>query len=142
MLIIVLIFQVFGAFYGGITLVIDPSGNLLQMPLSNLEGSPFKDYLFPGLILLFLLGVFPAFVAYSLIKKPTWKWANKLNIYKDQHWAWTYSLYVSIMLIIWIDVQIMLIGYGAPIQIVYAFLGIILLVLTLMPQTKNYYLFN
>ena len=128
-----------GALYGGIALVIDPTGNLLQMPLSNLEGSPFTNYLFPGLILLFLLGVVPAFVAFGLIRKPKWKWANKLNIYNDQHWAWTYSLYVSIMLIIWIDVQIMLIGYGAPIQIIYAFLGVLLLILTLIPGVKKHY---
>ncbi len=60
MLAFLLFFQVISAFYGGILLVISPGGEKLQMPLTFLEGSPFRNYLLPGLILLVLLGVFPA----------------------------------------------------------------------------------
>ena len=138
-LLFAMIFQSISGLFGGCLFIINPSGDFIGMPLSNLSGTPFSDYLIPGIILFILLGIFPLFVAYSLIFKPNWERANVLNVYKDQQWAWTYSLYVSIMLIIWIDVQIMLIGYGAPIQIVYAFLGVFLLILTLIPSVKSFY---
>jgi len=41
-LIILMLFQGISGLIGGITLVIDPSGELLQMPLSTLEGSPIN----------------------------------------------------------------------------------------------------
>lgn len=104
-----------------------------------LEGSPFKDFLIPGLALGFLLGVFPAFISYGLLARPNWRWAGALNIYPDRHWAWTYSLYLGIMLIFWIDVQVMAIGYWHIIQSVYAFLGLIILTFTLMPGVMAYF---
>ena len=44
------------------------------MPLSMLEGSPFKDYLIPGLILLVVLGLFPLVVLYGLVRRRRWGW--------------------------------------------------------------------
>jgi hypothetical protein len=45
---------------GGAALVYKPDGSFMQMPLSMLNGSPFPDFLVPGLILggLFGLGSF------------------------------------------------------------------------------------
>ena len=46
-----------GAIGGGFMLVKDPSGNELGFPLSFLEGSPFPDFLIPGIFLLAVNGV-------------------------------------------------------------------------------------
>lgn len=57
---ILLFFMVFLAvsgLAGGISLTADPTGGLLKMPLSFLEGTPFKNYLLPGLFLLIVLGI-------------------------------------------------------------------------------------
>ncbi|HEY1168208.1 MAG TPA: hypothetical protein VGE81_04400 [Candidatus Limnocylindrales bacterium] len=45
---------------GGAALMSKPDGSVMQMPLSMLDGSPFPDFLVPGLILggLFGLGSF------------------------------------------------------------------------------------
>jgi hypothetical protein len=138
-----LIFLVFflsaGALYGGLLLIIDPSGGGLRMPLSALADSPFPDYLIPGLILFISMGLFPLTLVYALVTKPAWKWAGCLNIYKDRHWSWTYSLYVSIMLVIWIDIEILFLGYGAFIQTFYALLGILMIIVTLIPSNIDYY---
>jgi hypothetical protein len=139
LLVFLVFFQAVGAIYGGLTLVIDPTGGLLQMPLTSLEGAPFKNYLVPGLILLIFLGLLPSFLLYPLIFKPEWKRANFFNIYKEQHWSLTYSLYLGIILIIWIDVQIMMLGYGALIQSFYAFLGVVITIVSLLPVIKRYY---
>ena len=52
------VLQILGATAGGIGLIQDPVQNI-GMPLSMLEGSPFSDYLVPGMILLFVVGLFP-----------------------------------------------------------------------------------
>jgi hypothetical protein len=52
-----------GATAGGIALAVKPDGSVMHMPLSYLEGSPFVDYLVPGLILGGLFGVGSLIVA-------------------------------------------------------------------------------
>lgn len=139
LLIFLIAFLSIGGFYGGIALTFDPSGNFMQMSLSFLEGTPFHNYLIPGLILLLFMGIFPMFLLYPLITKPQWKWANLFNIYKEKHWSWTYSLYTGIILVLWMDFQLMIIGYGQIIQTIYSFYGILLVIICLIPSVKRYY---
>ncbi len=105
----------------------DPTGGILQIPVSWLEGSPFTDYLIPGLILLLVLGVFPLIVVYGL-------W-TRLS------WSWTAALLVGLALVIWIVVEILIIGYHhkPPLQLIYGLLGIVILVLVLLPSVRQYY---
>jgi hypothetical protein len=42
---------------GGAALVASPDGALFQMPVSTLSHSPFSTFLFPGILLLFVVGV-------------------------------------------------------------------------------------
>jgi uncharacterized membrane protein len=46
-----------GALAGGVALVLKPDGSIMQMPASMLAGSPFPDFLVPGLILGGLFGI-------------------------------------------------------------------------------------
>lgn len=120
-----MLFQGISGLYGGIALVMDPSGNLLQMPLSILENSPFENFLVPGLILLTILGIFPIIVGYGL--------------WKRKFWSWLGALAVSVALIIWICVQIWMVGYHPepPLQLIYGLLGLILFILTIHPSVRN-----
>ena len=67
--VVLLIFLGIGAVYGGGTLVIDPSGELLGLPLSVLNDSPFGDFMIPGLILLLFLGFLSFVIMFMTIKK-------------------------------------------------------------------------
>lgn len=117
-------FQGISGLFGGGALVLDPSGEVLQMPLSLLEGSPFNTYLVPGVILLLVLGVFPLIVFYGLWKRKTW--------------SWTGAFLVSIALIIWIGVEIAMVGYHSepPLQLIYGGIGITLLVLIQLSSVR------
>ena len=139
LLILIVAFEAVGAIYGGISLINDPSGAGLKMPVSFLDGTIFTSYLIPGIILFLLLGFFPLFLIFPLIFKPDWPIINKLNIYKHYHWAWTYTLYSAIMLIIWINVEMMILGTGSIIQGTFGLLGVLILILTLTPGVKRYY---
>jgi hypothetical protein len=109
------------------------------MPVAWLGHSPFSDYLIPGIILMLLLGIFPLFTLISLIWRPRWKVPEYLNLYKGRNFSWSYSLYIGIMLMTWITVQIYMVGYGSILQTIFATIGILIIILTLVPSVMNYY---
>lgn len=64
-----------GAVYGGVTLVIDPSGELLGLPLDVLDGTPFGDFMIPGIILLLFIGLLSFVITFLTIKIfPKYEW--------------------------------------------------------------------
>jgi hypothetical protein len=125
---ILTIIQIIGASAGGIGLVRDPVNNI-GMPLSMLEGSPFNDYLYPGLILLIVVGLFPIVPLVGLIMRRTWGW-----------WL---ELAAGLGLIIWIITEAVLLGYlpgmGIALQIAMGLLGIVIVVLALLRPTRQYF---
>ena len=138
-LVITMAFLAVGAIYGGISLMNDPSGETLELPLKLLKGTIFSSYMIPGIILFLTLGFFPLFLIFPLIFKPRWPVIDKLNIYRSYHWAWTYTLYTAIMLIIWIDVQIIILQTSSVIQGIFGLIGVFILILVLSPRVKRYY---
>jgi hypothetical protein len=125
-LIFLLYFQGFSGITGGILLIIDPSGALLNLPLSWLSGSPFTNFLVPGYMLFLLLGFGTTLVASGVVMRKAW--------------AWTGSVLTGIALIIWILTEIMIIGYHPqpPLQLIYGLTGILILSLSLSSGTRNY----
>lgn len=115
-----------------------PGGSLLQMPLSKLYSTHFSSFLIPGLILFLLLGAYPAFIVVALTKDKGSTWFIRSSIYKDQHWTWTGSIYEGIMLILWMDIEVMMIGYGRFLQTCYAQLGVAIVVPALSPPVNDY----
>ena len=128
-----------GASGGGIALLADTSGGGIQMPLGVLAGTPFHDFLIPGLTLLVVLGLIPAFLVYPLLRKPDWPWAGVLNIYPGRHWAWTYSLYSGVALSLWIDMQVMFVGYIHPLQTICGVGGVAIIVCALIPPVMDHF---
>lgn len=124
---ILIIFQGLSGLAGGIGLVIDPTGESLQIPLRWIENSPFSDYFFPGFILLVVLGLFPLVVSYGLWRQLTWSWFG--------------CLFVGVALIIWIGVEILIIGYQSqpPLQLIYGSVGLLILILLFLPSTRMFF---
>ena len=54
--VILLLLNGIGALYGGLLLMIDPQGKLLQLPFSLLDHTPFRNFFIPGLILFIFNG--------------------------------------------------------------------------------------
>jgi hypothetical protein len=127
LLLFLIFFQGLSGLFGGAGLVLDPSGRSLQIPIVWLENSPFENYMIPGIILLIVLGVFPLVVLFALLKK--------IN------WAWTGTLLLAIALLIWLGVEILIIGYQAdpPLQAIYGVVGALMLLLVLLPPVRRYY---
>ena len=125
---------------GGGALIISPSGNLLGgLPLSILKNSPFADFLIPGIILFVVLGLVPALLIFALRKKTASSLAEHFNLFKDMHWAWSFSIYVAFALIIWIQVETMYIQGVGWLQTFYMLLSIPLIFVALLPQVRDFY---
>ncbi|MFS0871896.1 hypothetical protein [Paenibacillus xylanilyticus] len=139
MLIILQGFLGIGAIVGGGVLIIDPSGNLINLPNSLLEHSPFGNFLIPGIILLLVLGIMPIVVAISLIAHSHWGVGEKLNLYPDRYWAWTFSLYTGFALHIWIMVQVYWIQIVSVIHLLYFSWALAIQVVTLLPGVQRRY---
>jgi hypothetical protein len=122
-----IIFQGLSGLIGGVGLVIDPTGKSLQIPIEWLDHSFFNNYLIPGLILLIALGFYPIVVFYGLLK--------------NLNWSWFGTLILGIALLIWIGVEILVIGYQAkpPLQLIYGLVGLLILILILSPPIKRFF---
>ncbi|MDH4058409.1 MAG: hypothetical protein OEU76_06570, partial [Cyclobacteriaceae bacterium] len=66
--IILLLFNLIGAFYGGMNLILHPDGSSVQLSLELLYHTPFNDFLIPGVILLCANGLFCAFVLLQVLR--------------------------------------------------------------------------
>ena len=119
MALILLLVNGVGAILGGWGFIRDPiSGGAMQMPLENLEHSPFKDYLIPGIILfvfngLFSLGIF----ILTLVK------------YKRYPALLIFQGYI---LSIWIIVQLIMIRSFHYLHAIFGGIGVILIILGLL----------
>ena len=125
-----------GAIFGGGAMILAPSGEILQIPVSMIENTAFKNFLIAGIILLVVFGIFPAFTIYALIKKPDLRWPKRFNILKDMYWAWTYALYIGFGQIIWISIQTFIINQVGIVHIIYTLLGISIVSVALLTPVR------
>jgi hypothetical protein len=132
------VFLSLGALFGGGAFILSPDGSLIHMPISHLEKSPFSDFLIPGLFLFTFLGIYPLVVAYCLWKKPTWRWPNLINPFKQIHWSWAASLVAGVIVLIWITVETLWVPFGL-VHIFYLVFGAVILGITLLPDVHTHY---
>lgn len=109
---------------GGIALLADTSGGVLDLPTSLLAGSPFTDYLIPGLALFAFLGVFPLLAAGALVTR------HRL--------AWHGVLAVGLAVVVWFAVQTVVVGLGNALQWLYLSLGLGILAVGFLPSVRRY----
>lgn len=141
LLILLLLLNASGAFFGGILLITDAGGRSLGMNTELLAGSPFKDFLIPGIILLIFNGLLPMLAAVGLLLKRTRRPLAVLPIWRDRQWGWTLTLLSGIALIVWILVQVAMIGYWKELifQPLYLAVGLGIILLALSPGVKDEY---
>jgi hypothetical protein len=136
-LVLLLVLLAAGAFLGGGAFLLAPDGHLIQMPISHLKNSPFADFLIPGALLFAFLGVYPTALAYSLWRRPAWRWPDHINPFKQFHWCWADSLAAGVAVIIWICVEMLWVPFGV-VHLLYLGWGALLVTLTLHPGVRRY----
>ena len=111
--IFILFFCAVSALFGGGAFIIKPSGELLQIPASYLEHSPFNDFLVPGIVLFSFVGISSIVVAIIVM--------TKRRFYPLA------LVYQGCVLIIWIVVQLIMIRSFSFLQLVYFVTGMFLI---------------
>jgi len=132
-----LLFLALGGFYGGIALLIDPTGVLLGVA-DALPLLPVSDFILPGIFLLVVMGLFPLLLTYALIARPNWPWIASLFQWSKYYWAWTATLVLVAILAVWLAVEGVLIGFW-PITYITAVIGLFILLLALLPGVRKFY---
>jgi hypothetical protein len=121
--------------------IIEPDGSMMGMTTEWLARTPFSNFLIPGICLFLLNGIFPLIALVGLITRKENRILNSLNVLKDKHWAWTFTLYSGIITISWIIIQ-QLIAEFFVLQPIITAVGLINMVLALMPRIQKSYLKN
>ncbi len=112
--IVLLFFNAISALFGGWALMSDPSGETLEMPLSFLEHSPFKNFLVPGLILFIMNGLLSLLFAV-------------MALLKFMNYAWL-VIFQGFILVGWLSIQIIMIrDFYAPLHVLYFSVAILLI---------------
>jgi len=137
-LVFFLVFLGLGGLYGGITMLIDPSGKLIQMA-EVLPALLVPDYTMPGLFLTGVMGLLPLLLAYALAARPAWIWLQRRLPWPARYWAWMASLALGVLLVLWLILQISLIGLRWPIQYVTALNALMIVALSLLAPVKRFY---
>jgi hypothetical protein len=104
-----------------------------------IKDSPFPNFLIPAIFLFVVLGLAPCLLTNALVKKPESKIAQRLNLFKDMHWAWSFSIYIGLILILWIQLEMMFIHSVHWSHTFYMFLAVAILVVAILPQVRNLY---
>ena len=100
-----------GAMGGGFMLVKDPSGSALGVPLSLLEGSPFPNFLIPGIFLLVVNGV-GSMIGAGLS-------------FSRRRYAQEIAIVLGAILVAWILIQVVIIKSFSWLHILYFILGVV-----------------
>lgn len=136
---LLLIFIGAGGLISGAMLFSSPDGALIKLNTSILRGTPFDNFLIPGIILFLFIGIFPILVSYGLLRQPAWRRAEAINICKKYRWPWTAAWAAGVIILIWIIVEFALLGYISFLQPLITVWGIAIIILTMVPETRQYY---
>ena len=123
LLVILLVFLSLSGLFG-IVFLIDPSGELVEMPLSHLDKLPIDTFFLPGLFLLIVYGLGSAIITYGLLRQ--------------LFWAPVAGLLLGLVLMGWVTGQIILWGEPAMLQYIYLTVGVAIFLLSLMVRKQTF----
>jgi hypothetical protein len=107
-----------GAIPAGLALILKPDGSVLHMPTDILQGSPFKDFLVPGLFLLGVNGLAGL--------------AGAVLCFIHSRYSAISGLILGIGLVVWIIVQLLTTGLISWMQPANFTIGLVEIILGLL----------
>ena len=102
------------AIYGSYHFITDPTGQTIGYSLAEIKGTPFKDYLVPGWLLLIFLGLG------SVV-------SCGLTMQEDESYT-SYIMGQGAICMLWVIVQLIMLQHLTVIQIAFVIIGTALVV--------------
>ncbi len=115
-------FTALTALSSGIMMIYDPSGSFFQMSESLLSGTPFKNFLVPGIVLALIVG-------------GTNLAAVVLNLMRNKN-RYNWAIAAGVMISGWIVVQMIMISAFSWLQLLYLVIGILTILLAYQLEGK------
>lgn len=109
--------------FGGGSLLLDPTGSTMDMPVEWLSGTPSPDYFVPGAVLFGLFGVGSFVVLAGVLRRRTW--------------AWTAAVGLGAALVGLILLRLLLLRIVNVLQVLYGGLGVLLVALAFRPFMRT-----
>lgn len=106
----------------GLLMISNPDGGIMNLPLSLLDGTPFKDFLIPGILLTTIVGGVNLLAVFYNMQRHV----NRYN------WA----MAGGIMMSGWIVVQMILIHAARWLHFLYLGIGILIILLAYQLKGK------
>lgn len=133
----------FLGFFSGFSFITDPSGGSHGMDTSILEdNTPIGDFMLVGIFFVLAYGFLPIAAIIGLWRLPRGRWTDTFNKWTKHNWAWSATLATGVILVIWIAVEVAMIGSpaGFPrfLQVIMAFLGAVFIGLCMLPGVRTY----
>ena len=121
--ILLLLITSIGALAAGYSLIVDPSGQGIQLPLEYLDHSPFSNFLIPGITLFTVIGLFGLIVLVTSIAR-----MKNYNLLQMGY---------GVLLTGWIIIQVIMLQFTYYLHFVFGFIGVYMIVLGLMNRSKK-----
>lgn len=139
MLIICLALLALGALPAGWSLITQPDGRGIGLPLEWLDRSPFQNFVIPGLFLFLLFGMGSLVVIYGLLARPRWAWTESLTRRFNMHWSLMAAALIGFGQMIWIVVELLMTQRFFLLQPICFGIGLAILALSLAPGMRRQY---
>jgi hypothetical protein len=121
--IFLLIFNGVSALAGGSSLILDPTGKSIGMPVTILSHSPFGNFLIPGILLYVINGLSSILIAIAVI-------------IRMRHSSYLISLQ-GLVSLSWIVIQVILIRSVVLLHYVYGGLAVLLIIAGILLKSRG-----
>ena len=122
LLFILVSFVAVTATLSGLIMISNPDGGVMNLPLSLLDGTPFKDFLIPGILLTTIVGGVNLLAVFYNMQRHVYRY----------NWAMAGGIMISG----WIVVQMILIQAAHWLHFLYLGIGILIILLAYQLKGK------
>ncbi|HSN60645.1 MAG TPA: hypothetical protein VLR49_06910 [Ferruginibacter sp.] len=122
LLLILTCFIALSSIISGLMMISNPAGDLYNLPLSLLDGTPFTDYLVPGILLTLIVGIVNLHAVFYIVEQHPYRY----------NWA----MAGGFIIIAWIIVQIILISMLQWLHFIYFFVGVLIILIAYQLKGK------
>ena len=125
-----------GGLVGAWMFLAHPDGRGIGMEVT-LADLPVDSFTLPGVFLLVVMCLLPAFLVFGLLARPSWRWLDPVSRVTHAHWSWALTVALGFGIALWLGLQSFYLGFSAPAQYFTAVLGAGILLFSLVPSTRR-----
>lgn len=106
----------------GLMMMSNPNGEIFNLPLSLLNGTPFNDYLLPGILLTLIVGIVNLHAVFYNVQNHPYRY----------DWAMAGGFIITV----WIMVQVILTGMIHWLHFIYFLVGVLIILIAYQLKGK------